>query len=98
MIEGGKITYTQMILLLFISRVISWIALLPVILAPPANQDVWIDCLMSFPIHLIVALPFYLLAKKFPSQTPYEYSQAITGKAGKLVGILYILFLFIYLL
>lgn len=92
MLEGGKISYKQMIMLIFISRVITWITFLPVILAPPANQDVWIDCLMAFPIHLIVALPVYLLAKKFPNQTLYEYSQAITGKAGQWVGILYIWF------
>lgn len=92
MLEGGKISYKQMILLLFGSRVITWIAFLPVILAPPANQDVWLDCLMGFPIHLIVAFPFYLLAKKFPNQTFYEYCQTITGKAGLGVSILYIWF------
>ncbi|HVJ48428.1 endospore germination permease [Desulfitobacterium sp.] len=93
MIEGGKISYKQMILLVFVSRIIGWIAFLPVILASPANQDVWIDCLMAAPIHLIVALPVYLLFKKFPNQTLYEYSQAITGKIGQwVVGILYIWF------
>lgn len=91
MLEGGKITYQQMILLFFVSRVITWIAFLPVIQAPPANQDVWLDCLTAFPIHLIIALPIYLLSKKFPKQGLYEYSQAIMGKAGQwVIATLYI--------
>lgn len=93
MLEGGKISARQMILLIFVSRVIYWITSLPVLLAPPANQDVWIDLWMAVPIYWIVALPFYFLAKRFPQRTFYEYTQAITGKAGLWLGILYILFL-----
>ncbi|MEA4902968.1 endospore germination permease [Desulfitobacterium sp.] len=93
MLEGGKISARQMILLVFVSRVIYWITSLPVLLAPPANQDVWIDLWMAVPIYWIVALPFYFLAKRFPQQSFYEYTQAITGKAGPWLGILYVLFL-----
>ncbi|MGE4274370.1 MAG: endospore germination permease [Desulfitobacterium sp.] len=93
MLEGGKITAKQMVLLLFVGRSITWIAFLPVLAAPPENQDVWINCLTGFPIHLLVALPFYFLAKRFPHQTFFEYTDTILGKLGKLIGILYILFL-----
>ncbi|MEL1136651.1 endospore germination permease [Desulfitobacterium sp. THU1] len=93
MLEGGKITSKQMILLLFTSRMITWIAFLFVIFAPPGNQDVWIDCLMALPLQLLLALPFYFLAKRFDKQSFFEYTTAILGKPGKGIGILYILFL-----
>lgn len=92
MIEGGKITYKQIILLVFISRTIVAITIFPVFVAPPGNQDVWINMLIAFPIRLILAFPFYFLAKKFPTQTFYEYNQAITGKIGLGLGLLYICF------
>lgn len=92
MLEGGKITAKQMVFLLTIGRAITWIAVLPIVVVPPGNQDIWINCLTGFPVHFFVALPFYFLAKRFPKQTFFEYTGTILGKAGKLIGILYILF------
>lgn len=93
MLEGGRITYKQMILLICISRAITWVSFLPIIQAPPANQDVWLGSLMALPVYLVVILPVYLLAKRFPQQTLYEYSQTIAGKVGQwVIAILYILF------
>lgn len=92
MLEGGKISARQMILLVFISRIIILFAFLPILVAPPANQDVWISILVMLPINLILAVPIYLLAKKFPNQTLYEYCQTIMGKAGQWVGLLFVWF------
>lgn len=92
MLESGKISAKQMVLLLFIGRAITWIAFLPIVNVPPKNQDVWLYCLTGLPLHLLLALPFYFLAMRFPSETFFEYTDTILGKAGKLIGILYILF------
>jgi spore germination protein KB len=92
MLEGGKISVKQMILLVSISRIIIMIAFLPILVAPPANQDVWLTPLLMVPISLIIAVPIYLLAKRFPNQTLYEYCQSIMGKSGQVVGFLFVWF------
>lgn len=92
MLEGGKISAKQMILLVFISRIIILIAFLPILVAPPANQDVWISILVMVPFNLILAVPVYLLAKRFPNQTLYQYCRSIMGKAGLGVGLLFVWF------
>lgn len=92
MLEGGRISSRQLILLIFTSRIIIGITSLPVLVAPPANQDVWTSILFAFPIDLFLAGPVYLLSKRFPNQTFYEYSQTILGNTGRWVGILYVYF------
>lgn len=90
MLEDGKLTYTQIILLIVISRIIVPITYLPALASPPGNQDIWISSLLGFPIMLLVAGPIYMLLKRFPNQTIIQYSQVIMGKAGKFIGLLYI--------
>ena len=92
MLEGGKISARQVILLVFSSRINILIAFLPILVAPPANQDVWLSVLVMAPINLIIAVPIYLLAKRFPNQTLYEYCQTIMGKAGQVLGLLFVWF------
>lgn len=92
MLEGGKISPKQMILLVFISRIIIYITFLPILVAPPANQDVWISILVMVPINFMIAVPIYLLAKRFPNQSLYEYCTFIIGKAGLGIGILFVWF------
>lgn len=96
MIKGGRLSPKQLILLVFLSRIIVAITYLPVLTAPPANQDAWLSVVLMVPIELLLSGPVYLLAKRFPDQTIIQYSQTIAGKAGKLIGILYI-WLFIHI-
>jgi len=91
--EKGKITYKQIILIIMISRGILPITYFPGFIDPPGNQDVWIAVLLGYPMLLLFSVPLYLLWKRFPDQTIFLYSRTIFGKAGKLIGILYILFL-----
>ena len=90
--EYGKITYKQLIQLVFISRIILTITYLPALSAPPGNQDIWLAELLSFPILLLFSVPVYFLSKRFPNQTIIQYSQTVMGNAGKLIGILYVWF------
>lgn len=96
MLENGRITYKQLIQLIFISGIIIFLTDLPVLTSPPANQDLWLSELLSFPILLLLSAPVYLLLKRFQNQTIIQYSQTIIGKAGKLIGVLYVWF-FIHL-
>jgi len=92
MLEQGRISYKQLILLIVISRVTLTLTYLPALSAPPENQDIWLSELLGFPITLFLSLPVYLLWKRFPDQTIIQYSQTVAGKAGKLIGILYVWF------
>lgn len=96
MLEKGRITYKQLILLVFLSRIITSISFLPGLQEPPANQDLWLSDLLFFPIQLFLATPVYLLWKRFPDQTIIQYSQTIAGKLGKLIGLLIIWYLLHY--
>lgn len=87
MLEKGRITYKQLILLVALSRVIITITFLPAMKEPPVNQDIWLSELLYFPLQLLLALPIYLLWKRFPDQTIIQYSQTIAGKLGKLAGV-----------
>ncbi|AHF05814.1 GerAB/ArcD/ProY family transporter [Desulfitobacterium metallireducens] len=88
MLEKGRITYKQLILLIALSRIIITITFLPALAEPPANQDIWLSELLYFPLQLLFALPIYFLWKRFPDQTIIQYCQSIGGKLGKLSGIL----------
>lgn len=92
MLENVKISPKQLILLVVISRLVITITFFPALDSPPGNQDVWLSVLLSIPVHLLLSVPIYLLWKRFPNQSFIEYSQTILGKAGILLGILYVLF------
>lgn len=95
MLEDGRVTYKQLIFLVFISRIVITLTYLPALTAPPANQDVWLSELLSLPIQLLLAVPVYLLWQRFPNQSIIQYSQALLGITGKLIGLLYV-WLFIH--
>lgn len=88
--EEGRITYKQLILLIFLSRIVTSLSFLPGLQEPPANQDLWLSDLLYFPIQLSLALPVYFLWKRFPDKTIIQYSQIIAGKLGRLIGLLII--------
>lgn len=93
MLEEGRITYKQLIFLTFISRLIFTLTYLPALREPPANQDIWLSSLLFLPLQLLLALPIYLLWKRFPNQSIIQYSQRIAGRFGKLIGFLFIWYL-----
>lgn len=94
--EVGKITYKQLLLLVFMFREVVNLTYFPLLSAPPENQDLWISILLSFPIQLLLTAPIYFLWTRFPNKTIIQYSQSIFGIGGKLIGLLYVCF-FIHL-
>lgn len=93
MLEDGRITYRQLMMLIIISRLIITITYLPAVVSPPENQDVWISELLSFPFLLVFALPAYVLAQRFRHRSIIQCAEVILGKGGKVIGILYTWFL-----
>lgn len=93
MLEEGKITRTQLMLLVITVILASAILLLPSFTAKEALQDSWISGLIAMLAGLLTATIILALAKRFPEQTPVEYSITILGKPlGKLMGLLYLIF------
>lgn len=94
MLENAKITPKQLVFLVVICRTVISITFFPALNGPPGNQDVWISEFLSLPVNLLLTAPLYLLWKRFPNLSLIEYSQTILGKAGILVGFLYVLYFF----
>lgn len=90
MLEAGKITSKQLILLLVLSRISITLTFFVALEEPPNSQDVWLVAFPYFPIALLGSAPIYLLWKRFSNQTIIEYSQVVAGFAGKFIGMLYL--------
>ncbi|MEW6661840.1 MAG: GerAB/ArcD/ProY family transporter [Bacillota bacterium] len=92
MLEGGRITARQLIFILVISRLTVPTTSLPVLVSPPANQDVWLAGLLSVIPTMVMAAPAVLLALRFPGLTIIQCCRLFMGKAGLVIGLLYIWF------
>ncbi len=86
----NKISSYQAVLLIVVYRAIIAFTYLPVISAPPANQDIWIVLLLSIPYTIILCLPILYLSNKFDDLTIIQYTEKILGKfIGKIVALYY---------
>lgn len=92
MLEEGKVSNKQIILIFVISRLMLTMAYLPYVNAPPWNQDLWISTILSFPIHILLILPVYILANRFSKLSLIQSIEVILGPAGKILGALYVWF------
>ncbi len=88
--NSNKISSYQVVLLITVYRSIIAFNYLPVINAPPANQDIWIVLLLSIFYTIILCLPVLYLSNKFNNLTIIEYTEKILGKfIGRIVGVYY---------
>ncbi|MGE4274373.1 MAG: endospore germination permease [Desulfitobacterium sp.] len=87
MLESGRITSRQLILLLVNNRLLIGLTYFPVLREMSPTQDIWLAMLLSFPLHILLGAPVYFLAKRFPHQTIIQYSQTIAGKGGRVAGV-----------
>lgn len=94
MLEKGKVSSRQGILLLTFTVVVSTAVLIvPAITAATAGRDGWISILVVATVYgLLVAMAIVKLGNMFPDKTIVEYSQIILGPfLGKIIGAVYIL-------
>lgn len=93
MLENGRISIRQLILLFITSRIVLNLTYFPASKSPPLNQDLWLSQLLSIPITILLAVPLMVLAARYPQQTLIQYSRTIAGKyAGNVVAVLYLWF------
>lgn len=90
MLEDGRISTRQALLILIINRLVIAFTYVPAINSPPQNQDVWIATVLAFPLTVLFSAPALLLALRFPKQSLIQCSRILLGKSGVLVGLLYI--------
>lgn len=97
--EKKVVTSLQLILMSVGSALVFPYTFMPILNAPPANQDVWIVLLVTFAHMLLLNLPLLFLINKFRGMNINEMSELILGKAfGKIVLIpvaLFCMFCFI---
>lgn len=89
MLDNGKISWKQITLLIVLARFILTLSFLPFFSAPPKNQDLWISTILSFPLQLMVALPIFIIAKRFPNMSLIHVLKSYLGKFGSFIGFLY---------
>jgi len=69
---------------------------MPILTAPPANQDAWVVLFMAFPYILAINASLLFLMNKFRGMNVNEMAETILGKFfGKAAAVIFILF-FIY--
>lgn len=90
MLEKGKITDLQLLLLLTVT-VLGTAALLLMSLSPEAaGRDAWLVPALSVPVIILVALVTVNLGLRFPNKTIVEYAPVIFGRYfGKAVALVY---------
>lgn len=93
MLEKGKVSSRQGILLLPFTFVVSTAVLIaPAITAKAAGRDGWISILLVGTVYgLLTAFVIIKLWQRFPDKTIIEYSQIIAGPFGKIIGAMYVI-------
>ncbi len=92
MLENGRISSVQLLLLLFLVEVATSVFYIPAKIAEIGGADAWLSYILASFYGLLVAGVVITLAKKYPLQTFTEYLPDIIGKVpGKLLAIVYTL-------
>lgn len=97
MLEKGKISNRQAMMLLVTSILGTGLLTFPSLTTAEAKQDAWITVVIAACVSLVIILITVPLGWRFPGKTIVEYSEEILGKfLGKIVGLIFIWF-FLYL-
>lgn len=91
MLEKGKISIRQTVLLMVNTVLPTAILSVPAITTGEAMQDAWISILIAAAGGVLIALLLVNLMQRFPNQTLIQYSEDVMGKyIGKIIGLGYI--------
>ncbi|WP_141430991.1 endospore germination permease [Bacillus sp. 03113] len=95
MLENGKISSRQLLILVILFNIGTTILLAPGSLASIAKQDAWIASLVGSGAGLLLVGFYILLGKLFPGLTLIQICEKVLGRwIGKFVSILYISYFF----
>ncbi len=94
--QKPSLTMAQLALMSVGSALVFPYTFMPILTAPPANQDAWIVLLLAFVYILILNVPVLFLMNKFRGMNINETLETILGKFfGKATALIYVLF-FVY--
>ena len=94
--EEGYISPRQAAVLLWFAILPTAILFLPSLLALRAHQDAWLAVIIATLAAGIPSLCIYLLARRFPHYTLFQYCELILGKpVGKMVALCFVLAFFL---
>ena len=93
MVEKGRISARQFMIIVMLFTIGSSIIITPSIMAGIAKQDAWIASLIGVIISSLILWLFTSLANLYPDKTIVEYSELIFGKwAGKVFSAFFLLY------
>lgn len=96
MLESGKISIRQFMILVCLFTVGSSILIMPPGLTIIAKQDSWMAAIIGMGVGLLLVWLYAYLGSLFPSQTIVEYSEMILGKwLGKIISVLFFSYAFL---
>jgi spore germination protein KB len=94
--KTGTISYLELLLLLIGSAIMLPYSSLPLLTAPPANQDVWVIPIISILYKIVLALPLLFIINKFKGIGINDILEIIMGKIiGKIFAFIMVTF-FVY--
>ncbi|MCF6411601.1 GerAB/ArcD/ProY family transporter [Pseudalkalibacillus salsuginis] len=95
MLENGKISVRQFMVLVILFTVGTSVLLAPSLLVTEAKQDAWIAGILGVGVGLLSVWLYNALGNLFPNKTLVEYSEVILGKwIGKAIALLFFSFTF----
>ena len=81
-------------MLIIMSRLFNFYVYLPIVNTPPANQDVWILCIISGVLDAILCFPIMYLVINFKDLSLLDYYKLIIGKIPSFIwGIILAIFM-----
>jgi spore germination protein KB len=93
MLERGKISNTQLSVLIITYTIGTSILTVPVIASKVAKQDGWISSFLAIGCGLLLVLLYGIIAERSPNQTLAQYSEKVLGKwCGGTISILFSLY------
>ncbi len=96
MTKKPVINSAQLLLMSVGSALVFPYTFMPILSAPPANQDAWIVLFIALIYILIINAPMLFIINKFRGMTANEITETVLGKFfGKVVACIFVLF-FIY--
>ncbi|WP_192701392.1 GerAB/ArcD/ProY family transporter [Paenibacillus sp. OAS669] len=93
MVEGGKISASQLGLLFYAVAAYDGILFIPRITGEEAGRDLWLSPIWAHLIGLLFVLAMLWLSRMFPTETIIQYSRRILGSwLGKAAGLTVIIY------
>ncbi|MBT2653924.1 endospore germination permease [Bacillus sp. ISL-18] len=96
MLEKGKISRSQLFILILMFEVGTSILFVPYLVVSTAKQDAWMGILLGICIGLVIVGIYAILSKRYSHLTVVEMNERILGKwAGKGLSILFFFYVLI---